>query len=72
MNCTVINPNNSLRVVVTKELPGTHWQGVLVAADCRIEIAPGTQILSKEEIKKLIGEQCDGAIGQLTLRMDRR
>ncbi len=69
-NCTVINPNGSLRVVVTKELPGTHWQDVLVAADCRIEIAPGTEILSKEEIKTLIGDQCDGAIGQLTEAWD--
>lgn len=70
LNPTVINPNGSKRVVVTKELPGTHWQDVLVAADCRIEIMPGTEILTKEQIKALIGEQCDGAIGQLTEAWD--
>ena len=69
-----LNPtvtNGSKRVVVTKELPGTHWQEVLVAADCRIEVVPGTEILSKEQIKTLIGNQCDGAIGQLTEALSR-
>lgn len=70
LNPTVINPNGSKRVVVTKELPGTHWQDVLVAADCRIEIMPGTEILTKEQIKVFIGDQCDGAIGQLTEAWD--
>jgi len=70
LNPTVINPNGSKRVVVTKELPGTHWQEVLVAADCRIEMMPGTEILSKEQIKTFIGDQCDGAIGQLTEAWD--
>jgi hydroxypyruvate reductase 1 len=70
LNPTVINPNGSKRVVVTKELPGKHWQEVLVAADCRIEVVPGTEILSKEQIKTLIGDQCDGAIGQLTEAWD--
>ncbi len=70
LNPTIINPNGSKRVVVTKELPGTHWQDVLVAADCRIEIMPGTDILTKEQIKELIGERCDGAIGQLTEAWD--
>lgn len=68
-----LNPtvtNGSKRVVVTKEFPGTHWQEVLVAADCRIEVVPGTEILSKEQIKTLIGNQCDGAIGQLTEAWD--
>ena len=31
---------------------------------------PGTEILSKEQIKTLIGNQCDGAIGQLTEAWD--
>jgi hydroxypyruvate reductase 1 len=70
LNPTVINPNGSKRVVVTKELPGTHWQEVLIAADCRIEVMPGTEILSKEQIKTFIGDQCDGAIGQLTETWD--
>ena len=67
---TVVNPGGTRRVVVTKELPGTHWQEILAAADCRIEIAPGTEILPKSAILDLIGERCDGAIGQLTEAWD--
>lgn len=70
INPTIVNPNGSLRVIVTKELPGTHWQEILTAADCRIEIAPGTQILSKDDLRALIGEKCDGVIGQLTEAWD--
>ena len=67
---TIVNPDGPLRVVVTKELPGTHWQDILVAAGCRIEIAPGTEILDKARLRDLIGERCDGAIGQLTEAWD--
>lgn len=63
---TVINPGGQLRVVVTKELPGSHWQDILTAAGCRIEIAPGTAILDKKQLRDLIGNQCDAVIGQLT------
>ena len=62
----IANPGGSRRVIVTKELPGTHWLDVLAAADCRVEIEPGTGILPKSRILELIGERCDGAIGQLT------
>ena len=62
----VANPSGAKRVVVTKELPGHHWTDVLTAADCRVEICTETKILGAEEIKAAIGEQCDGAIGQLT------
>lgn len=63
---TIINPDGSLRVVVTKQLPGTHWQDVLTSAGARIEVAPGTEILPKARILELIGDRCDGVIGQLT------
>lgn len=66
----IVNPDGPLRVVVTKELPGTHWQDILIKAGCRIEIAPGTAILDKEQLKALVGESCDGAIGQLTEAWD--
>jgi hydroxypyruvate reductase 1 len=69
-NPTIVNPDGALRVVVTKELPGTHWQDTLVAAGCRIEIAPGTEILDKAQLRDLIGTRCDGAIGQLTEAWD--
>jgi len=60
------NPSGSKRVVVTKDLPGDRWLEVLTAADCRVEIGTSTEILSVEEIKEKIGDQCDGVIGQLT------
>ncbi|HSP43219.1 MAG TPA: NAD(P)-dependent oxidoreductase [Luteolibacter sp.] len=63
---TVFNPGGKRRVFVTKELPGKHWIEVLTAADCRIEVAPGTEILSKEAILSAIGDRCDAVIGQLT------
>jgi hydroxypyruvate reductase 1 len=70
LNPTIVNPDGTLRVVVTKELPGTHWQDILAAAGCRIEIAPGTEILNKNDLRNLIGDQCDGVIGQLTETWD--
>ena len=66
----LVNPSGSRRVVVTKPLPGTHWREVLTAADCRIEIAQGDRILSREAILALVGTQCDGVIGQLTETWD--
>jgi glycerate dehydrogenase len=61
-----VNPEGTLRVIVTKPLPGRHWLDVLTAVGCRVEIAQGTGILPKDAILSLIGERCDGAIGQLT------
>jgi hydroxypyruvate reductase 1 len=60
------NPSGSKRVVVTKELPGDRWLEILTKADCKVEICTSTDILRAEEIKKAIGDRCDGAIGQLT------
>lgn len=60
------NEAGKKRVVVTKDLPGDRWLEILTAADCRVEIGTSTEILSIEEIKAKIGDQCDGVIGQLT------
>jgi len=65
-NWRVSNPGGSLRVVVTKELPGARWLQLLGAADCRVEIAEGADILGEAEIRAAIGDSCDAAIGQLT------
>ena len=62
----VHNPSGSKRVVVTKDLPGDRWLEILTAANCKVEIGTATDILSAEEIKQKIGNQCDGVIGQLT------
>ena len=63
----VHNEGGSKRVIVTKDLPGTRWLEVLTSAGCRVEVSkhPDT-ILSVETISALIGDKCDGAIGQLT------
>jgi hydroxypyruvate reductase 1 len=62
----VFNPSGTRRVVVTKELPGRRWLNVLAKAGARVEYGTGTRILSTEEIAAVIGDRCDGAIGQLT------
>jgi hydroxypyruvate reductase 1 len=54
------------RVVVTKELPGNRWLGILAEADCKVEVCTSTDILTVDEIKSAIGNRCDGCIGQLT------
>ena len=61
------NVSGSKRVVVTKTLPGQRWLDVLVRNDCRVEVCtdPST-ILPNSTIKKLIGDRCDGVLGQLT------
>ena len=61
------NEGGSKRVVVTKQLPGDRWLDLLTKADCRVEVSTHPEtIASKETIKKLIGSQCDGVLGQLT------
>ena len=52
----IVNPGGSRRVVVTKELPGERWLQLLTAADCRVEIAQGDDILAEAEIRAAIGE----------------
>jgi hydroxypyruvate reductase 1 len=62
----IVNPCGTRRVIVTKNLPGQHWLDVLIAADCRVEISQDTDILTERTILEMIGDRCDGAIGQLT------
>lgn len=63
----VWNPSGKYRVVSTKSMPGNRWIRLLTENDCRLEICtePKT-ILSVEDILALIGDRCDGVIGQLT------
>ena len=63
----VHNPDGKFRVLVTKILPGDRWLKILTSAGCRVEICSADQtILDNSMIKRLIGTQCDGVIGQLT------
>ncbi len=60
------NPGGERRVIVTKELPGNRWLDILVRAGCRVEVCTSTDILTEDDIRKAIGDRCDGCIGQLT------
>jgi D-isomer specific 2-hydroxyacid dehydrogenase, catalytic domain len=63
----VHNEGGKWRVLVTKNLPGKRWLDVLVSAGCRVEVCTSTQtILDVPTIQKLVGDKCDGVIGQLT------
>lgn len=54
-------------MVVTKNLPGTNWIEILKQNNCQIHLCRSEKtILDVPTIKKLIGSQCDGVIGQLT------
>ena len=63
----VHNESGKFRVVVTKALPGDRWLQILTQAGCRVEVSKHHDtILNNATIKKLIGNKCDGVIGQLT------
>lgn len=67
LSLQVHNEKGKNRVVVTKSLPGDRWLDVLKKADCRVEVCTEQQtILDNETIKKLIGDDCIGVLGQLT------
>lgn len=63
---TIHNPEGTLRVVVTKALPGEDWLEVLTRAGCRVDVGRTGSVLGAEEIEDAIGERCNGCIGQLT------
>ena len=60
------NPSGSKRVIVTKVLPGTLWLKRLIRADCKVEVCTSTDVLSIDDIKTAMGQQCDAVLGQLT------
>ena len=63
----VHNPEGKYRVIVTKSLPGDRWLNVLTSSGCRVEVCTSEQtILDNATVKQLLGDKCDGVIGQLT------
>jgi len=60
------NPSGSKRVIVTKEIPGSLWLKRLIRSDCKVEVCTSTDVLSIDDIKAAIGQQCDAVLGQLT------
>ncbi len=66
MGWNIENRGNSLRVVVTKDLPGSRWREILKAAGCEVHVSDSREVLTLDEIRRAIGSRCDGAIGQLT------
>jgi glycerate dehydrogenase len=63
---TTHNPSGGMRVVVTKELPGTRWVEILTAAGCRVDVCGSESVLGRAQIRAAFSARCDGAIGQLT------
>ncbi|KAG2703134.1 hypothetical protein I3760_06G123300 [Carya illinoinensis] len=59
----VRNPNGKYRIVSTKPMPGTRWINLLIEQDYMYKKKKKT-ILSVEDIIALIGDNCDGVIGQ--------
>ncbi|KAE8690684.1 Glycerate dehydrogenase [Hibiscus syriacus] len=52
-------------------MPGTRWINLLVEQDCRVEICTEKKtILSVDDIIALIGDKCDGVIGQVNSSQD--
>jgi len=65
-NWETYNSTGNKRVVVTKELPGNQWLDILTRANCQVDVCTSKDILSLDDIKNVIRDRCDGAIGQLT------
>ncbi len=59
------NPSGSRRVLATKRLVGERWLEVLAAFDCRVELYDAEDMFGEAELIEAIGDQCDGALGQL-------
>jgi hydroxypyruvate reductase 1 len=62
----VHNPGGPMRVIVTKALPGERWLEILIEAGCRVEVCRSESVLGTEEIEAVVGDRCEGGIGQLT------
>merc|ERR1712157_565166 len=67
----VYNPSGEKRVVVTKMLPGTRWLDILTKKlGARVEVLTDERyaptIVPNSAIVDLIGDKCDGVLGQLT------
>lgn len=67
----VFNPSGQKRVVVTKMLPGTRWLDILTKKlGARVEVLTDERfaptIVPNSAIVDLIGDKCDGVLGQLT------
>jgi hydroxypyruvate reductase 1 len=71
LDVEVYNPSGEKRVVVTKMLPGTRWLDVLTKKlGARVEVLTDERhaktIVPNSAIIDLIGDKCDGVLGQLT------
>lgn len=66
----VYNSEGTKRVLVTKPLPGERWLELL--SEFRVEVcdlnAPEDTILTNDKIAALIGDKCDGVIGQVNFQ----
>lgn len=54
-------------MVSTKPLPGDAWLETLRLADCSVDVCLDPEpFLEQSTLERLVGERCDGVIGQLT------
>ena len=65
------NPDGQFRVAVTKALPGTRWLDILTKKlNARVDVLTDERyaptIVPNSAIIDLIGDKCDGVLGQLT------
>ncbi len=61
-----VSPGGKHRIIVTKDLPGDQWIEILINSNCRIDVCQNREILPSDEMIDAIGDDCAGAIGQLT------
>jgi hydroxypyruvate reductase 1 len=66
----ILNPGGAVRIVVTKELPGTGWLDILLSAGYRVDIWCGNGNLREEDLEASLKSGCAGVIGQLTEKWD--
>ena len=69
-NWQIHNPEGKWRVMVTKNLPGDRWLRHLIEADCRVEVCLSEEVVDRDEIKRVMADNCQAAIGQLTEKWD--
>ncbi|KDD75853.1 D-isomer specific 2-hydroxyacid dehydrogenase, partial [Helicosporidium sp. ATCC 50920] len=61
------NRDSSRRILVTKPLPGSDWLGLLIRSGFSVDVCTMPQpILDEATLRLLLGERCEGVIGQLT------
>lgn len=54
-----------MRILVTRNLPGEEWKKAFIDAEFCVEIYSGNNTITTGELQTVIGNRCDGILGQL-------